>query len=139
MSPHPMPHKKRRGWSLRFTWDTGVMDTGVRSQFLLIIVFSFLANPGHKPGFPEQNRVRGAKGLMDARPLSRRPYPHVHGLRKHQYQGTDWNGTYLSGYLINVGRVRRAVCAVTHRACRQAHVEKGVVLLRNGWWVTQKR
>jgi hypothetical protein len=34
--------------------------------------------------------------------------------------------------------VRQAVCAVTHKLCRQALLEKGVVLLRNAWWVTQK-
>jgi hypothetical protein len=50
----------------------------------------------------------------------------------------DPNGTYLSGDLINVGRVRHAVCAVTRQPCRQALIKKGVVLLRNGWRVTQK-
>ena len=44
----------------------------------------------------------------------------------------------LSGYIINVGWVRRAVCAVTHQQCRQALIKKGIVLLRNVWWVTQK-
>jgi hypothetical protein len=48
------------------------------------------------------------------------------------------NGAYLSGYQINVGRVRHVVCAVTHQPCRQALTEQCVVLLRNGWWVTHK-
>jgi hypothetical protein len=57
-----------------------------------------------------------------------------------QIKGSDWNGTYLnvSDYLINVGWVRHAVCAVTHQPCRQAFIEQCVVLLRNGWWVTHK-
>jgi hypothetical protein len=42
------------------------------------------------------------------------------------------------GSTIDVGWVRRAVCAVTHRMCRQALIKKCVVLLRNAWWVTQK-
>ena len=53
-------------------------------------------------------------------------------------KGSDTNGTYLSGYLINVGWVRHVVCVVTHQMCRQALIKKGVVLLRNAWWVTQK-
>jgi hypothetical protein len=48
------------------------------------------------------------------------------------------NGTDLSGFASYVGWVRRVVCAVTHQACRQAPIKKGVVLLRNAWWVTQK-
>jgi len=50
----------------------------------------------------------------------------------------DPNGTYLSGSIIDVGWVRRAVCAVTHQMCRQALIKKCIVLLRNAWWVTQK-
>ena len=44
----------------------------------------------------------------------------------------------LGGSMLNVGWVRHAVCAVTHQLCRQALLKKGVVLLRNAWWVTQK-
>ena len=40
--------------------------------------------------------------------------------------------------MIDVGWVRHAVCAVTRQLCRQALIKKGVVLLRNAWWVTQK-
>jgi hypothetical protein len=57
-----------------------------------------------------------------------------------EQKGMEENGTYLSvsDYLINVGRVRHAVCAVTRQPCRQTPIKKGVVLLRNGWRVTQK-
>ena len=34
------------------------------------------------------------------------------------------NGAKLSGFLSNVGWVRRAVCAVTHQPCRQAHLKQ---------------
>jgi hypothetical protein len=48
------------------------------------------------------------------------------------------NGTYLGGAITDAGWVRHAVCAVTHRMCRQALIKKSVVLLRNAWWVTPK-
>jgi hypothetical protein len=48
------------------------------------------------------------------------------------------NGTDLGGFTIDVGWVRRAVGAVTHRLCRQALTKKCVVSLRNAGWVTQK-
>jgi hypothetical protein len=44
----------------------------------------------------------------------------------------------VNGFIIDVGRVRHAVCAVTRQPCRQALIKEGVVLLRNAWWVTQK-
>ena len=44
----------------------------------------------------------------------------------------------LGGSMLKVGWVRHAVCAVTRQLCRQALLKKGVVLLRNAWWVTQK-
>ena len=44
----------------------------------------------------------------------------------------------LGGSTINVGWIRHAVCAVIHRTCRQALIKKGLVLLRNAWWITQK-
>ncbi len=34
-----------------------------------------------------------------------------------QHVGSDTNGTYLGGSMVNVGWVRHAVCAVTHRMC----------------------
>ena len=55
----------------------------------------------------------------------------------------DMNGTYLRGTIIDVewvhpkGHKRHVVCAVTHQARRQAHLEEQVVLLRNAWWFTQ--
>jgi len=52
---------------------------------------------------------------------------------------SDPNGTYLGASKIDVGWVRHTVGAVTHRLCRQALTKKCVVLLRNAWWVTQKR
>jgi hypothetical protein len=36
---------------------------------------------------------------------------------------SEGNGTYLGGSTIDVGWVRHAVCAVTHRMCRQALVK----------------
>jgi len=48
------------------------------------------------------------------------------------------NGTYLSGFTLDVGWMRHAVRAVIHRLCRQAHNKNDVVLLRNARWVTQK-
>ena len=51
----------------------------------------------------------------------------------HSIRATD-----VGGSIINVGWVRHAVGAVTHRMCRQALIKKCVVLLRNVWWVTQK-
>ena len=34
------------------------------------------------------------------------------------------NGTYLSGFLSNVGWVRCVFRAVTHQPCRQAHLKQ---------------
>ena len=50
----------------------------------------------------------------------------------------EMNGTYLGGSIFNVGWIKHAVCAVIHRTCRQALIKKGLVLLRNAWWIAQK-
>ena len=50
---------------------------------------------------------------------------------------SETNGTYLRLSISDVGRVRRAVCAVTRQACRQAHLYTAIVLLRNACRVTQ--
>jgi len=48
---------------------------------------------------------------------------------------SEKNGTYLSDFIVNVGWVRRVLCAVTHRMYNQ---KNALVLLRNGWRVTRK-
>src|SRR3990172_12110964 len=43
------------------------------------------------------------------------------------------------GSIIDVGWVRHAVCAVTHRVCRQALINKCIgCCYATLWWVTQK-
>jgi len=51
--------------------------------------------------------------------------------------GSERNGTYLSGFIIDVGRVRHVVCAVTRRMRHRALRKECHVLLRNAWRVTQ--
>ena len=38
--------------------------------------------------------------------------------------------------MFTVGWVRHVVCAVTHRACRQALIKKCLVVAAQRWWVT---
>ena len=50
---------------------------------------------------------------------------------------SERNGTYLSGFIVNVGRVRHGIGAVTRRMCPRAQRKECLVLLRNAWRVTQ--
>ena len=56
---------------------------------------------------------------------------------KNKNKVSGMNGTYLSGFITDVGRVRHVVCAVTRRMCHRALRKKRQVLLRNAWRVTQ--
>jgi hypothetical protein len=52
-------------------------------------------------------------------------------------RGSIPNGTSSAGSIIDAGRVRRVPGAVTRQAVSKALIRKSLVLLRNGWRVTQ--